>query len=152
MTLKQCQGYEECNELVISTCSTIMQSSTFITIMVSEQIPMLKFSTSQDTWPTKNMLIIPLNTQQSHINRILRNPFHVCSNHTTFELQRTRIRSTPFAGYISDTPVTMKQSQSHQIYNDNVDLKIIIVHSLKDLVLKVYGEKSTKFQLKQIRA
>ena len=89
------------------------------------------------------MLIIPLNTQQSHINRILRNPFHVCSNHTTFELQRTRIRSTPFVGYISDTPVTMKQSQSHQIYNDNVDLKIIIVHSLKDLVLKVYGEKTT---------
>ena len=26
-----------------------------------------------------------------------------------------------FAVFISDTPVTLKQSQGHQIYNDNVD-------------------------------
>ena len=28
-----------------------------------------------------------------------------------------------FAAYISDTPATLKQSQGHQIYNDNEDPK-----------------------------
>ena len=49
--------------------------------------------------------------------------FNVRSNHTTFKLQRTRIPYTQFAVYISDTPVTFKQSQGHQTYNDNVDPK-----------------------------
>ena len=30
---------------------------------------------------------------------------------------------TQFAVYISDTPVTLKQSQGHQTYNDNIDPK-----------------------------
>ena len=34
---------------------------------------------------------------------------------------RTRIQNTQFAEYIYDLPVTFKQSQSYQIYNDNVD-------------------------------
>ena len=44
----------------ISMSSTIMQTLTFITSMVSEEISMLKFPTSQDTWPTKNILISSL--------------------------------------------------------------------------------------------
>ena len=40
--------------------STIMQSLTFITFMVSEKIPMLKCSSGPDTWSTQNMLIILL--------------------------------------------------------------------------------------------
>ena len=38
-------------------------------------------------------------------------------------LQRTRIQNMQFAIDISDTPVTLKQSQGHQIYNQNVDPK-----------------------------
>ena len=51
--------------------------------------------------------------------------FNACSNHTTFKLQsqRTRIQITQFVAFISDTPVTFKQSQSHLTYNDNVDPK-----------------------------
>ena len=51
------------------------------------------------------------------------NLFNVCSNHTMFKLQKTRISSTPFAVYISDTSVILKQCQGHQTWNDNVDPK-----------------------------
>ena len=40
--------------------------------------------------------------------------FHVCSNHTMFNLLRTKIQNTQFAVYISETCVTLKQSQGHQ--------------------------------------
>ena len=40
-----------------------------------------------------------------------------------FTLQRTRIQNMQFAVYISDTPVTLKQSQDHQSYNANEDAK-----------------------------
>ena len=40
-----------------------------------------------------------------------------------FKLQRTRIKNMQFAVYISETRVTMKHSQGHETYNDNVDLK-----------------------------
>ena len=47
-----------------------------------------------------------------------------------------------FAVYISDTPVTLKQSQGHQTYNDNVEpKKVITMQSLKDLALKVSKKK-----------
>ena len=36
-----------------------MQSLTFITFMVSEKTPMLKFSTNLDTWPTKDVQNLP---------------------------------------------------------------------------------------------
>ena len=39
--------------------STIIQCLTFITFMVSEKIPMLQFSTNPDTWPTKNVNLLP---------------------------------------------------------------------------------------------
>ena len=38
-----------------------------------------------------------------------------------FKLQRTRIQNVQFAVYISDTPVTLRQSQGHKTYNENVD-------------------------------
>ena len=38
-----------------------------------------------------------------------------------FKLQRTRITNTQFAVYISVIPVTLKQSQDPQTYNENVD-------------------------------
>ena len=40
-----------------------------------------------------------------------------------FNLQRPRIQTTQFAVYLSDRPVTLKQSQGHQTYNENVDQK-----------------------------
>ena len=44
----------------VTKSSTIMQSLTLIAFMESEKIPILKFSTSPDTWHTKNMLIISI--------------------------------------------------------------------------------------------
>ena len=38
-------------------------------------------------------------------------------------LQRTRIQNMQFAVYISDTIVTLKQSQGHQTYSDKLDPK-----------------------------
>ena len=38
-----------------------------------------------------------------------------------FVLQRARIQNMQFAVDISDTPVILKQTKGHQIYNDNVD-------------------------------
>ena len=55
--------------------------------------------------------------------------FNVCSNHTTFELQRTRIQNAQFAVYTSDTSVTLKQSQGYQTQNQNVDPKQSYYHS-----------------------
>ena len=60
---------------------------------------------------------------QSHTNHIVHNLFNVCSNHTTFKLQRKRIQNTQFAIYISVTPVTLKQSQGQHSWNDNVEDK-----------------------------
>ena len=48
---------------------------------------------------------------------------HLNYNHTTFKLQWTRIPNKPFAVNISDTPVTLKQSQGRQTHNENVDPK-----------------------------
>ena len=42
----------------------------------------------------------------------------VCSNHTTLELQETRIQNRQFTAYIPDTPVTLKQRQCHQTYTE----------------------------------
>ena len=43
-----------------------------------------------------------------------------------------------YSTYISDTPVTLKQGESHQTKNDNVDPKqVMIMQSLKDLALMV---------------
>ena len=91
-------------------------------------IPMLKLSTNPYIWPVKNMSS-PLNTCQSHTHH--HNLFNVCSNHTKFKQQRTkiqnkqrtRIQNEQFAIYISDTPVNLKQSQGHQTWNDNENPK-----------------------------
>ena len=48
---------------------------------------------------------------------------NVCSNHTKFKLQRTKIQNVQFALYISDAPVTFKQRQGHHPWNNNVDSK-----------------------------
>ena len=71
----------------------------------------------------KTWKLSPLNTDQSHTNHIVHNFFKVCSSHKMFKLQRPRIQNMQFAVYISDTPVTLKQSQGHQTYNDNVHPK-----------------------------
>ena len=55
--------------------------------------------------------------------------FHVCSSHTMFTLQRTRIQNMQFAAYTCDTPVTLRQSQGHQTLNDNVDPKQAYNHA-----------------------
>ena len=48
---------------------------------------------------------------------------HVFSNYAIFKLQKTRNWKAQFAVYISDTPMILKQSQGHQTYNENEDLK-----------------------------
>ena len=45
------------------------------------------------------------------------------------KVQRTRIKNTQFAVYISDTSVTLKQSQGNQTLNDNVDPKQAYNHA-----------------------
>ena len=67
------------------------------------------------------MFIISLITHQSHTDHIVYYLFNECSNHTTFKLQRMRIQTTQLAVYIPDTPVTLKQRQGRQTWNDNVD-------------------------------
>ena len=81
---------------------------------------MLKFSTSLDTWPTKNMYP-PLNAHKSGTIHVVHDLPDVLSNHTTFKVQWTRIYKAQFAVYISDTPVILKQSQGHQTYNEDAD-------------------------------
>ena len=49
-----------------------------------------------------------------HTNHIVHNLFNVCSNYRMFALQRARIQNTQFAVSISDSPVTLKQSQGHK--------------------------------------
>ena len=59
-----------------------------------------------------------------------------------FTLPMTRIQIMQFAVSISDTPVTVKQNQGHQTYNDNVDPKQ--GYTLRDLALMV-SEKMPMF-------
>ena len=49
----------------------------------------------------------------SHTEHIVLDLFNVCSNHTQFKPQWTRI-SFLIAVYDSDTTVTLKQNQGHQ--------------------------------------
>ena len=69
---------------------------------------------------------------------------------TTQRLQRTTIQNTQFAVNISDTSLTLKQSQGHQTLNDNEDQnkKGIIKQSLKDLALMVPKKKQTLKKIK----
>ena len=71
-----------------SMSSTITKISTFITFMVSEKIPMLKFSTNQDTWPTDNILIISLECTRLALFILCMMFLHVRSNHKMLKLQR----------------------------------------------------------------
>ena len=45
------------------------------------------------------------------------------------KLQRKRIQNTQLAVYISDTHVTLKQSEGHPTCNDIVDLKQVYNHA-----------------------
>ena len=64
-----------------------------------------------------------LDTHRSHTNHLVHNLFTLSSNHTTFKLQRTRIKNMQFAVYISDTSVTLTQSEGHQTYSNSVNPK-----------------------------
>ena len=73
---------------------------------------------------TKIVLVTSIKyTPVTHTNHIMHNLFNVCSNHAIFKLQKTRIKKTQFAIYISDKPVTLKQSQGYKMYNDTVNPK-----------------------------
>ena len=123
VTMK-CQGHCKCNEQVKSVSTTIMKSLTLITFIVSEEVPVLKFSTNPDTWPTKNMFYFHLNTHKcSRTIHFVHGLFKVCSNNTMLKATVGKNLKNKFAVYISDTPVTLKQSQGHQTYHDNVDPK-----------------------------
>ena len=69
VTLKYGHGHWKWYEQA-KLSESIMQSLTFITFTVSKKLPMLEFSTNRDTWQTKNMLIISLNTHQNLTNHI----------------------------------------------------------------------------------
>ena len=81
---------------------------------MSEYIQMLKFLTRPDTLQTKNMFIISLEYTLTQIIKCIIFLMHtyVAAIHLNYRGQR--IQNTQFALYISDTPVTMKQSQGHQ--------------------------------------
>ena len=84
------------------------------------------FSTSPDTSPMKNMLIISLEyTPVTNVHNL----FNVCNNHIMLKLQRARMQNMQFSFYISDTPVTLKHSQGHKTWNDNVDSKEGYIHA-----------------------
>ena len=52
-----------------------------------------------------------------------------------------------FAVYISDTPVTLKQSQGHQAWNENVDLKQGYNHAkFERSCFNSVGKKSQHFK------
>ena len=82
-----------------------MQSLTFITFIVFEKIPVLKFSIRPDTCPIKNMFIISLENT-SYANHTVHDLFNVCSNHITLN----------YSGQKNTTvyPATLKQGQGHQ--------------------------------------
>ena len=88
-------------------------------------------------------MLFPLNTHESHKSYCAYS-FNVCSNHTTFKLQRTRIQNKQFAVYYSEMSVTLNQSQGHLTYNNNVDpTQVIVMRSLKDFALMVSEKKPT---------
>ena len=88
-------------------------------------------------------------TQKNQTKHIVHNLLNLCSNHTTFKLQRTSIQDTQFAVYVSDTPVTLKQNLGHQTESDSERMKtpskVITMQSLKDLALMVSEKKPTIF-------
>ena len=88
--------------------------------MVSEKIPILKISASPGTWPSKSMSIISLEyTLDSHKKKLfVHNPFNVCSNYnyTSEKYSGQEYKKHNLQLNISDTPVTLKQSQGHQTY------------------------------------
>ena len=55
----------------------------------------------------------------------MHNLFNVCTNVATIQLlnYREQESKSQFAVYISDTSVSLKQSQGRKKYNDNVDPK-----------------------------
>ena len=114
VTLKCGQGHWKCYEQVSSMSSTIMQSLTFITFIVEV------FNKPRHLTDKNTCYLAWLHTQVTQI--ILRIMFFMYVA-TTKCLKRTRVKNTLFAAYISDTPVTLKQSQGHQTYSDNVDPK-----------------------------
>ena len=99
---------------------TIMQSLTFIKLMISEKMPMLKFWQAQTVDRPKNMSIISLEHKpwvaQFILCMILM--YIATIQHLNYSTQESK---QDFAVFISNTPVTLKQSQSHQTYSDNAD-------------------------------
>ena len=85
-----------------------MQSLTFTKFMV--KIPMLEFSTNPDTRLTKKD-VYSLPSIHTRVTQIVLCIIFLMSVVTIEHLQRTRIQNMQFTVYISDTPVTLKQSQ-----------------------------------------
>ena len=88
--------------------------------------------------------------QLSHTPEGQKNILTITLEYTSEPVNSCCIQS--FAVYISDTSVTLKQSQGHQTLNDNVDQnkKDIIKQSWKDLALMVPKKKPTLKNLKKI--
>ena len=127
-----------------------MQSLTFITFMVSEKIPVLKFLRSPDTWPTKSMKII------SHWTHTRAVQFIVCMillmyvatiQHLNYSRQSKKYNLQfiflthlwPW-NEVKVIKIAMKMLTPK---------KVIIMQSLKDLVLTVPEKKTIWSFLKQ---
>ena len=83
-----------------------------------------------------------MNTHNSYTNHVVHNLSNVCSNHTTFKLQRTRTQNMLCAVYISDKPVTLTKVIKPRKQNDNVEPSTVItMQSFKDLALRLSEKK-----------
>ena len=96
--------------------------------MVSEKIPMLKFLTSPDTWPIKNMWIVsPEHTPVAQFILCMIFLIHVATvQHLNYDTSNSREESKQEVKkhnlhFVFLTPVALKQSQDHQTYNENLD-------------------------------
>ena len=123
-----------------------MQSLTIITFIMSEKIPVSKFRQAQTfVWPkTCQTCLSCIHTRVTLIRHIVHDIVNVCSNYTTFKLQRTRIQHTQFAVYNSDTPVNMQQVKVIKPrMTKQTPSKVVIIQLLEDFASMVSKKEPT---------
>ena len=137
VTLKYGQGHWKRHGQVI------MQSLTFVTVTVSEQIPKLKFSTSQDTWPTEKY-VSHLPWLHTRVTQIILCIIFLMSVSTTqcLKLYRTRIQTRILQFiYMSHLWPWKKVTAIKPGMTMWTPSKVITMQSLKDLALMVSEKK-----------
>ena len=99
-------------------CSTIMQSLTFITMMLSEKISVLKFHPAKTLDQSKTNNLSPSNTHQSctvHILYMIFLMYVAAIQHLNYSTKDSKHKSKKHKlQSIFLTPVTLKHSQGLQ--------------------------------------